>query len=200
MQLIVISSVEHIAGEAAIVNDLFDTGMSRFHLRKPGNSAHQTRTMLDEINPAFYNRIALHQDHGVAHEYGINRLHYTEQMRIQATADDLEDRRAKGYILSTSAHEPSVLPALSAFDYLFFGPVFHSLSKPGYHGNLPPEFQLNKGDMKPLVIGLGGVEAHHLPAIKAMGFDGAAVLGAIWIKPEKAVRTFENLLNITKTI
>lgn len=200
MQLIVISSAAHIAGEAAIVNNLFDVGMSRFHLRKPGNDAYQTRTMLDKINPVFYNRIALHQDHGIAHEYGIKRLHYTEKMRIQATADDLDDRRAKGYLLSTSAHEPSVLPVLSAFDYLFFSPVFHSLSKTGYRSSLPPGFHINKRDIKPLVIGLGGIEAQHLPAIKAMGFDGAAVLGAIWAEPGKAVRTFENLLNIIKTI
>lgn len=200
MQLIVISSAEHIAGEATIVNDLFDAGMSRFHLRKPGHGTLQIRTMLDKIDPAFYNRIALHQDHEIAHEYGIKRLHYTEQMRNQATADSLDDRRAKGYILSTSVHEPSIIPVLSTFDYLFFSPVFHSLSKPGYRSSLPLGFRLNKGDINPLVIGLGGIEAQHLPAIKTMGFDGAAVLGAIWTMPEKAVQTFKNLQNIIEMI
>ncbi|MBS7562941.1 thiamine phosphate synthase [Mucilaginibacter sp. Bleaf8] len=193
MQLIVISSADNIAGEAAIINSLFNAGLTRFHLRKPGNSIAETCALLNGINPVFYDRIGLHQHHALAPTYGITRLHYTEQMRMQTTASALKSQQKNGYKLSTSIHDAQLIPSLTAFDYVFIGPVFDSLSKPGYRSSMRPDFQLNNKPAGPQVIALGGVQHHHLLTVKVMGFNGAAVLGAIWNHPEKAIQTFEQL-------
>lgn len=193
MQLIVISGTEDIADEAAIINDLFQAGLLRLHLRKPGSTLQQVRVLLDGIDAAFYNRIALHQHHGLASEYGITRQHYPEHMRVQTMSDELIGQRAKGYTLSTSVHDLQAIASLAGFDYAFLGPVFNSLSKPGYNSTLQFGFSLNKQDVKPEIIAIGGIEPQKISTIKAMGFDGIAVLGTIWGQPEKAVRTFESL-------
>lgn len=190
MQLIVISNPEDFNGEAAVINSLFRAGMFCFHLRKPGSSAGQLCALLDGIDPAFYPRIALHQHHGLAGTYGITRLHYTEEGRKRASEDVLESKIQQGYLLSTSVHEIQHLSSPGPFEYVFFGPVFNSISKPGYRSVVKPGFRIKPAPGRPLVIALGGIEAGHLPAVKEMGFDGAAVLGTIWQQPEKAIEIF----------
>lgn len=193
MQLIVVSSAEDVADEPDIINALFNAGLCRFHLRKPLSSVQKVCALLNNVNPVFYHRIALHQHHEVAQTYGITRLHYTEQARKQTSPELLELQKAEGYKLSTSIHNMQLLPSLTVFDYAFFGPVFDSLSKPGYQSCIGADFRLNKQSAQPEVIALGGVEAQHLPQLKTMRFDGAAVLGTIWNQPQKALQTFEQL-------
>jgi thiamine-phosphate pyrophosphorylase len=193
MHLIVISNAEAVANEAAVLNQLFNAGLNCFHLRKPGSSAVKIKELLDGIEPAFYPRIALHQHHELAQAYGISRLHYTEEARKKTMPDTLESQKENGYKLSTSIHDVQLICSLAIFNYIFWGPVFHSLSKPGYQSKITESFRLKNESEKPLVIALGGITPDHLQTVKAMGFDGAAVLGAIWNQPEKALETFRQL-------
>src|SRR5689334_9961149 len=98
-----------------------------------------------------------------------------------------------GFVLSTSVHDLIVLPEIPHFDYVFYGPVFNSISKIGYQSKLSPDFKLDKTCSKPQVIALGGVELSNLTKIKTMGFAGAAVLGALWNEPGKSVEIFQQL-------
>jgi len=200
MQLIVISDAKAIDGEAAIINELFNAGLSRLHLRKPGSNAQQICGLLNQVDTAFYSRIALHQHHELAQTYGIKRLHYTESARQQAMPALLESLKLQGYTLSTSIHDLAAINSLAAFDYAFFGPVFNSLSKPGYNSNLSPAFRVEQHHAKPKLIALGGITSDQLPTVKAMGFEGAAVLGTIWNEPNKALQTFQNLKNTINTL
>ena len=193
MELIVISSERAIEGEAGIINDLFRAGMRRFHLRKPGGSIEQVSNLIDHIDPAFYQRIDLHQHHELAAIYNITRLHFTEQARIQTFAETLESQKEKGIKLSTSTHDTRLIPSLAIFEYTFLSPVFDSLSKPGYESTIKRDFRLDSKGGGPRVIALGGVEVSRLEIIKKMGFDGAAVLGAIWNQPQTALQTFNQL-------
>ena len=200
MQLIVITDAGAVNGEATIINQLFKAGLSRLHLRKPGSTSRQTCALLDQIDAAFYNRIALHQHHQVAQIYRIKRLHYTALVRKKVPPALLGALQMQGYTLSTSIHDLAELDSLKTFDHTFFGPVFNSLSKPGYNSSLPPAFRVDKREAKPQIIALGGITSEQLPTVKAMGFDGAAVLGSIWNEPDNALRTFEQLKNIANTL
>lgn len=193
MELIIISSEKIDKNEAAIINALFNAGMSRFHLRKPGSAKDDICLLLDKIDPAFRDRIALHQFHELAAGYGITRLHFTEQCRRQTTQKMFESFLMRGLILSTSVHNALHIPSLDAFQYVFFGPVFNSLSKPGYNSMVAPEFHLSKVTEEPKVIALGGIEPHRIATAREMGFDGVAALGAIWNNPEQAISNFEKL-------
>lgn len=200
MQLIVISDAEMIDGEAVVINQLFKAGLTRLHLRKPGSTLQQICALLNQIDATFHSRIALHQYHELASVYSIKRLHYPEAARRQTAPALLASLQVKGYTLSTSIHDLSRAEPLSVFDYAFFGPVFNSLSKPGYNSNLSSAFRLDKQSIKPALIALGGITSNQLTAVKTMGFGGAAVLGAIWNEPDKALQTFEKLKNIANTL
>lgn len=193
MELIVISNPVAVANEAAIINGLFAAGLSRFHLRKPGYDTGQIKELLSFIDERYYSCIALHQHHEMAKGFEINRLHYTEQKRAETTAAFRQSQKESGYILSTSIHELDRLADLNVFDYVFYGPVFHSLSKPGYQSKLPPAFRLSNKHAVPKVIALGGIARSNLQQVKQQQFDGAALLGAIWNTPEQAIENFKQM-------
>ncbi|WP_183574375.1 thiamine phosphate synthase [Mucilaginibacter sp. X5P1] len=193
MELIVISNPRPVADESIIVNNLFQSGLKYFHIRKPKSDIQTVRELINGIAPRYYDRISLHQFHEIAQEYGIKRLHYTESARVGSNQQQLQSKVDDGFILSTSIHDISILQALTCFDYVFYGPVFNSISKPAYQSKLPADFKLDKINIKTRVMALGGVEACNLTRIKNMGFDGAAVLGILWIEPHKAQERFHQL-------
>ncbi|WP_184549814.1 thiamine phosphate synthase [Mucilaginibacter sp. FT3.2] len=193
MELVVISSPVAIADEPILINNLFHAGLKCFHLRKPEVGIQTVKKLLDGIAPLFYDRIALHLFHEIAADYGLKRLHYTERVREASGTVQWQSQLDEGFTLSASIHDISILPELTHFDYVFYGPVFDSISKPGYQNKLAVDFKLGKTNVKPKVIALGGVEISNLTKIKAMGFDGAAVLGTLWNEPGKAIERYHQL-------
>lgn len=193
MELIVLSAPEYVANEPQVINRLFDAGLKRLHLRKPGWNSRQLSRLLMQIDQAHYRSIALHQHHQLADSFGIRRLHYTEQHRAATSALTLKTQTRKDYVLSTSVHSLAHMDAFGLFDYVFFGPVFNSISKPGYNSILPPDFSVCKNTSATRVIALGGVNEHNLNTVQQMNFDGAAASGSIWCHPQHAVSSFKRL-------
>ncbi|WP_256009957.1 thiamine phosphate synthase [Desertivirga xinjiangensis] len=194
MKLIVISHQENIANEAEIVNQLFDNHMEYFHLRKPGKTIDDTKQFLDLIRPEYHSKIALHQHHSLAKDYGINRLHITEEGRAGIGSMDLTKLKSEGFVLSTSVHNISSLSTINAiFNYSFLSPVFDSISKKGYKGIFDPNFDFQRVYLPIQVIALGGIKIQNYNILLKHGFHGIAVLGALWNRPKNAVREFKAL-------
>lgn len=193
MQLIVISNPEAIPNEADIINRLFEAGLNRFHLRKPNYSGQQAAALIRQIDERYHQCIALHQHHEIAMDFGTKRLHFTEKHRKATDIDKLTLLQQQGSILSTSVHETATLQTLSGFNNAFFGPVFNSISKPGYQSKLSSSFTLSKAHNNFNIIALGGINKANLNQLTAMNFDGAAVLGAVWNNPDRAVPAFKSL-------
>jgi thiamine-phosphate pyrophosphorylase len=193
MELIVISSPSPVSGEARLINQLFQAGMQRFHLRKPDSDYATIRKLLSEIGSSFQERIALHQFQEIAPDFGIKRLHYPEAARRATPLQTLQKQREAGFTLSTSIHQVSSFKGLQHFDYTFYGPVFDSISKTGYTGKVPEDFIWSKADQQTRVIALGGVDARNLGKLRQRGFDGVAVLGTLWNDPQHAVERFKQL-------
>jgi thiamine-phosphate pyrophosphorylase len=196
MQLIVISNPVPIVDEAKIINSLFERGLEYFHLRKPHYLGSDFVELLEQIDPEYYPRIALHQFHERAADYGIKRLHFPEYVWAKLGHRDFKANYEKSYRLSTSVHTLSELYRLEHVDYVFLSPVFNSLSKPGYCSAIDPNFKVDD-EIKVKTIALGGVTAENIEQTIAMNFDGAAVLGTIWNDPLNALKNFNDLMNIT---
>ncbi|MFA6286811.1 MAG: thiamine phosphate synthase [Opitutaceae bacterium] len=90
-----------------------------------------------------------------------------------------------GIFRSRAVHDLATLRAsLDAYDRLLVSPIFPSFSKPGH----APDARLAPAKLKSIlalprraeVIALGGIDASRIPACRELGFDGIAVLGAIW--------------------
>ncbi|WP_316811593.1 bifunctional hydroxymethylpyrimidine kinase/phosphomethylpyrimidine kinase [Pedobacter heparinus] len=193
MKLIVISDPLYFEGEGPLINQLFEAGLAVFHLRKPGSGRMDYARLIGEIEPRFLDRIALHQFHELTREFpGIKRLHYPEAQR-KAMMDTYQAFPLEGYVLSSSVHELDALQDLADFDYTFYGPVFDSLSKPGYRGIAAADFRLPASSLEVPLIALGGIAAGKMATVKAMGFAGMAVLGAIWADKTLVLQNFKLL-------
>nr|WP_255430975.1 thiamine phosphate synthase [Pedobacter sp. N36a] len=209
--MIVISKPSFFKGEAQLINELFDLGMQRFHLRKESADRRAYEVLLREINPHYLECIALHQFHELAVDFGIHRFHFKERERIEARHLDLTAKPST--TLSTSIHSMIDLPDLLHFKYTFFGPVFQSISKKAYPGMIPANFKLpltadlnqahtegtKLSQVHTRVIALGGVTDLKIGQLHQMNFDGAAVLGALWNSPKQAIPNFKKINQACQT-
>ena len=198
MELVVISSPEYIPFEGAIINRLFESGLSCFHMRKPDMRPKELLTLLLTIDIQFWPFIAWHQHHDLAISMGSKRLHFSEKMRNMTDQETLVERKKEGYTLSTSIHRISELKHICDFDYTFFGPVFNSISKPGYETSLRDDFVIKKSGKPIRIFALSGVSDTNIEQVRKMNFDGAGLLGAIWNDPENAVETYQNIKEAIK--
>ena len=180
--LIVISDSTFLPGEAKTVTEMFRLGLDLFHIRKYGAKADELRDFIGAIDSIFHERLVLHHNHDLGRTLGLKRFHFSEQDRLDWEKSDWKDRKADE-IYSTSLHTMEEYNALSDFfRYAFLSPVFDSISKPHYHAE---PFDFSQKHQKPVqLIALGGINAETMRVALKMGFDGVAVLGAIWKKDE----------------
>lgn len=193
MELIVVTPPAYFEGEGKLINDFFDTGLERIHIRKPDQDPLLFCKLMKTIEPEYYPRIAIHQHHDLAGQFGLQRLHFTEQQRMARGCVKLHELTVAGYLLSSSVHQADTFAGLEDLNYVFFGPVFDSISKQGYVSNLHTGFVLPPHN--PKVIAIGGVTAGRVEEVKRMNFDGAAVLGSLWhqdIPPLSALKIMMN--------
>jgi len=187
MELIVIAKPTVFKGETHLINQLFGAGLQVFHLRKENADEATYREIIEGILPEYHPQVALHHFHSLVSDYNIQRIHHTESLRKNIDLKKMPEHS----IFSTSIHQLSDVDKLSQYDYCFFGPVFNSLSKPGYFGVIPSGFRLDKKVDRPKIIALGGVALNQIEQLKEMNFDGIALLGAIWNDPSQALDTFK---------
>lgn len=177
MRLVVVSFPEFFAHETEVVLQLMHMYPFTFHLRKPYASAHDVRCFLEAIPADLQQRVVLHQAHELAHEFNVKGIHYSTTLR-PTTLPDLN-----GKTISTSCHSVEEIRNLNkGYHSVFLSPVFPSISKAGYSGDLDwDEIQqfLTESD-RPKVIALGGIDATRMSQCADAGFDGVAFLGAVW--------------------
>lgn len=205
MKLIVISSPETLACEASLVHGLFDRGLEVFHLRKNQYSQEQMEESLRQLRAEYYPRVVIHGHYQLVERYNLKGIHLKGQFLEQAESGEIRQlirhvKKRRGSV-SGSFHS---LEALERFqwelDYAFLGPVFSSISKTDY----PAKISLKEANAYLLqkkqrgkVIALGGIDESNILQVQAAGFDGAALLGSIWLceKPIVKYETIKTLLS-----
>ncbi len=192
MELIVISSPTALKKEASLINELFDAGLTIFHLRKPNSTGLEIANILKDIKPDYFSRISLHQHHQLAGNYPIQRLHFTEVERLKLSVLKLEELKSKGLVLSTSVHFQVDYEDLNDhFEYSFVGPIFDSISKSEYKASEEKFTSVKNKHTKR--IALGGICKENIQEIAAMNFDGVAILGTIWNEPFNSVHQLKEI-------
>src|SRR6185369_17360893 len=183
MKLVVLSPEDTAAREPAVLAALFAAGLERYHVRKPGWTREEMECWLCALPAIWRQRLVLHQHHALVDELGLGGRHW----RDDTTAPAIPPVGAA--LSSRSCHDFATLhAALGHYDSIFFGPMFSSISKPG-HGP-GDDFDANEliallsrrtsAERRTAVVALGGITPENAPHCRALGFDGVAVLGAIW--------------------
>lgn len=180
--MIVITNPTALINEIPIIHALFEEGLELFHIRKLEYSALEMKNFVTAIGLEYAGKMVLHSHHQLATEFGIKRIHFTENHRKMITRQQLENYKKQAYTISTSTHTIEEFNSLdNEFDYAFLSPVFESISKQNYSTktNLLNAVQ-NRINFKTQLIALGGMEASTISTTLKAGFDDIALLGTIW--------------------
>ena len=191
MKILLSSSSPH-PQEMDIIRLFLKNKDALFHLRRYDWEENQVADFLSQFTNRELEKIVLNHHHFLATEFGINRLHFSEQDRREIDEEKLQRFADAGFILSTSVHELETFNKLPAcFTYAFLSPVFDSISKAGYKA---VNFDLSHRRKDIQLIGLGGVTAENFSSLITMGFDGGAVLGAVWnsVQPMEVIKVLNN--------
>lgn len=177
MELILLSYPDIFEGETNIVSSLLNSYDFTFHLRKPKASPQELVDYLDKIPEQLHSKIILHQEIDVFLRFNLKGMHFSGAGRKNAL------QLAKDVMKGTSCHSISEIKSLgNTFNYVYLSPIFESISKPGYQGNLNRE-EIKTFLEKPRqtkIHALGGIGNSNIEKLKNLCFDGLAVLGAVW--------------------
>lgn len=171
----VITTEEEVNAEVESCNALFEAGLRKLHVRKPKSSGVQVKALIQDLDPAFRDRVIVHEHHELVDEMNLGGYH------IKSTNRTPENTGTKH--VSRSFHAFEEIEAYGKqLNYGFLSPVFDSLSKPGYGSYFSFESLKSflAGKLSFPIYALGGVTSKNVSEAKSLGFEGAAVLGSIW--------------------
>ena len=190
---ILISNNVPLSNEVEIIRFFFKNKNNLFHLRRYDSSEDDVVQFLNAFNEEERKQLVLNHHHFLASEFGINRLHFSENERLEIGDEKLEKLHSLGFNLSTSVHSVEDFEKLnSVFEYAFLSPVFDSISKENYKA---VSFDLNEVRKDIKVIALGGITFENYNDALNLGFDGVAFLGGVW-NQENSGLILSNLVSL----
>jgi thiamine-phosphate pyrophosphorylase len=192
MKLIVISNPTNLNNEHEITCSLFDAGLKYFHLRKPDFSKNEMDNFLKQMPEKYFDRIVLHSHFELQEKYNLKGIH---------TKPHLQKTTLNEISISASFHSfKEIEECKEKYDYFFLSPIFNSISKENYKA------AFDRSELKCFldhnkernIIALGGMDEHTIPDAIESGFNGVAVLGALWMSTDP-LQKFLRLKNCFKT-
>lgn len=172
MKLFVLSHPDYFLDELQVVTALFEAGLELFHLRKPGLSAIELDEYLASLPSKHHGKIVIHTHYSLTEKYSLKGIHSNEPVE-ECYHDKLVSRSVHSF------DEINSLPA--RYEYVFLGPVFDSISKPGYKGKIGLHNAKESIKKSPVrIVALGGIDEKNIHSVNSAGFHGAALLGAVW--------------------
>ncbi|ABG57538.1 thiamine-phosphate diphosphorylase [Cytophaga hutchinsonii ATCC 33406] len=170
--------------EGGILSALVSIYNCTIHIRKPRFTADQYKKYLHDHNQLL-SHFVLHEHHSLAKEFPVMGVHLKELDRINPAQVHPDIK-----IISTSIHSIADAGNLShPFEYIFYSPLFQSISKENYGtNNSLADLKKTVSELKEQtgipIIGLGGIYEANIDLVKKSGFDGAALLGAVWVQSD----------------
>ena len=213
MKLLLISPEDHDERELPALPSLFAAGLEHYHLRKPAWDRARLASWIRSLPTEFHPRLVLHAHHDLVSDFALGGLHFRDSACHGRPAHDptwhghlardLAPPSPAPHAFTTRAcHDlPALLLSLGHCSRVLLSPIFPSLSKPGRvpspalaHSTIAFALEARTpAQRRTEVVALGGIDATRLSACRSLGFDAAAVLGAVWLRPDP-VSAFKDLL------
>lgn len=189
MEIIVLSPENDYPGEMQWVVRLLAAGLQRYHLRKPGWGDAEVEAYLEKIPCRWRPKVVVHQCYRAVKKFKLGGWHCKDREDQLQSIRSLPQSVPSPTTLSRSIHHLDDLYGdLASWDYVFLSPIHRSISKANYGPHwgateLETAIRRCKDLSDTKVYALGGVEPANIPDCTLMGFDGVALLGAIWSSP-----------------
>lgn len=191
-RVVVISPDSPVPEESRRWQDLIAAGCSGLHLRRPAWNLDRMCRYLEALPAVLLSSLVVHvrqpaEADSLWQRFPLAGVHLADGL---ATPTRVPEER-----LSQSCHRLDDLPRLEQRAYGFLSPIFDAHSKPGYRAAFPADglaaallvHRRRRPAGRGLVLALGGLTPERLPLCQAWGFDGVAVLGAIWLTGDPVI-------------
>ena len=192
LKFIFLTKPEKLMSECDTLRNLLELGgVDYLHIRKETDDAEYIQKIVNRLPKPYREFMVLHGQQAIAEHYKLAGLHH------KSNSDFLADCTTTFQTKSFHSIE-EIKNCKYPYKYGFLSPVFDSISKEGYKANFDYEDLKTflHSDEKPFpIIALGGVNVANINKCKVLGFDGVAVLGAIWneIFLHKKISVFEEI-------
>jgi len=187
MDLYLITPPQTGRDELPIARQLLERGLYKLHIRKPGYTNDDYRRYILSIPAPFHSRLVLHGAGDLLSEFPAIGLHLRSDDKKNAALLQQVVRQCPASLSSSFHGWEEIMEETTRYDYVFISPVFDSISKQGYKAAIDPagrgrlaQWASQHTKTLPRIVALGGVNAAGVPALLENGFDGAALLGAVW--------------------
>lgn len=198
MKCILYTPPKPVDREIELVTQMMDAGADYLYLRRETADDAYWMAYVEQIPMGHAQKIFC-QQFRVLHEMELGGFHFnSEMLRGMSSADlgeNLSMLRLSGRKSSATVRSLSELQALDGkFDVLLVAPLFPSISKPGHEQlwdfeALKTYLQGRTSDTE--VFALGGIDADKVDMVHLLGFDGIALLGAVWQQGSDPMRNFK---------
>ncbi|SJN49486.1 Thiamin-phosphate pyrophosphorylase [Sphingobacterium sp. JB170] len=184
-----------VHAELKVLREMLSWPQLTVHIRKPELSPGELCEYLTQFTPTEREKLILHGDPEIARAFGVSKIHYGAYLRNKYAPGEPIDTSVR----STSTHSWAEFNRLnSPIEMAFIGPLFPSISKPGYkpHNNLESAVRSN---FRVKAIALGGLTCRNVSLLARSSYDDYAFCGAIWQADspiEQAQRCYEQALKI----
>lgn len=174
MKYIVITLPYFWEGEAEAITRMFEAGLERMHIRKPGSTAEQRETLLRAIPERYY-------PHIVIGDKLMGRMANGQEgdKAIGHACHSIDELRT----WQEKLRDPQFRIDNPQFQYLSLSPIFDSISKVGYKAAFSHEELMaakEEGIIDEHVMALGGICQTNTAEALSYGFGGVMVLGDAW--------------------
>lgn len=86
-RIIAISPDSRWSDESAIINQLFEAGLYRFHLNKSEATEQSLAEILDKVSTKHLSQITLHSHFHLVLAFGVGGIHFSEEHRLSLKED-----------------------------------------------------------------------------------------------------------------
>jgi thiamine-phosphate pyrophosphorylase len=201
MKLTVVTSSTSIENEHQIIERMFRHGLRYLHVRKPKYTKEKMKKYLEGFSEEYLEKIIVHSHHSLALSMNLKGIHLTEKHRENSFGVWKKFRLYKlvkpRLQITTSFHKlHDINHSNEKYDYIFFSPVFKSISKEDYD----PAYTLGTiydtlHHTKENVVALGGVTDENIATCYETRFWGVALSGYLW-QAEDPVKNFDTAKDI----
>lgn len=154
------------------ISTILDAGWDAVHIRMPGASLKEVKTLIESIAQRYHNRLWLHGHFELINEFNLGGLHLNSRCPVPPANYAGKLSRACHTIEETMDFGQD-----GRFSRLTLSPIFDSISKEGYRGKFSEYELLEIADLMVPVIALGGINPERATDLKKLPFSGYAVLG-----------------------
>ena len=199
MELVVISSSQKSNSEIPIIEELFESGLNYFHVKKRNWSRQKMTEYLSKIPKKYHNRIVLHNHYGLALKFNLAGVHIGRREKTSF--------KARMKIRALKLIKPSIRVSISynnlqdliacrgKFAYIFLKAIFdrHNATEFNQPYN-PKQLAQELEACNHKVYALGGVNAARVRLASQCGFDGVVLQGSFWSRREKKMDFFQSVV------